>query len=51
MQALLTAMSAQTKAINELVNSNQQVIALLTEVVAQLADDAGSVLDDGEHEL
>ncbi len=43
MQELIAAMQAQTKAINNLVESNQQVIALLTDVV-------GSMIDEGDGE-
>lgn len=39
MQELIKAMQAQTAAINRMVESNQQVVALLTEVVASMADD------------
>lgn len=43
MQELIAAMQAQTKAINNLVESNQQVIALLTDVVSSIVDES-----DGE---
>lgn len=36
---LIEALAAQTKAITTLVKSQQQVIALLTEVVASLTED------------
>lgn len=38
-QELIKAMQAQTAMIGELVKSNQQVIALLTEVVASMIDE------------
>jgi hypothetical protein len=38
-EALVQAIQAQTKAIGELVQTNQQVIALLTDVVSRLVDD------------
>ena len=41
MQELVKAMQAQTAAINRMTESNQQVIALLTEVVAGMIDDDG----------
>lgn len=43
MRELIAAMQAQTKAINNLVESNQQVIALLTDVVSSMVDEG-----DGE---
>jgi ABC-type uncharacterized transport system ATPase subunit len=36
---LIEALTAHTKAIQQLVKGNQQVIALLTEVVSSLTDD------------
>lgn len=38
-QALIEALKAQTVMIGELVKSNQQVIALLTDVVASMVDE------------
>lgn len=38
-QALIEALKAQTAMIGELVKSNQQVIALLTDVVASMVDE------------
>jgi hypothetical protein len=42
LEQLVQAMQAQTAAISALVESNQQVIALLTDVVAYVADDVES---------
>jgi len=39
MQELIVAMREQTAAINALAQSNQQVIALLTDVVASMVDE------------
>lgn len=39
LQELFKLMKLQTEAINNLAASNQQVIALLTDVVAGMADD------------
>lgn len=46
MQGLISAMRDQTTAINALVQSNQQVIALLTDVVASMIDESIDVTGD-----
>lgn len=46
-QELIKALHLQTQAINALVQSNQQVIALLTDVVGALIDDE-AVLEDNQ---
>lgn len=43
-QELIAALQAQTAMIGQLVVSNQQVIALLTDVVAGMVDEDGSDL-------
>lgn len=48
---LVAAINAQTKAMSELVQSNQQVIALLTEVVASLPEEEGDYHSSSHHYL